>query len=156
MDNMILFHMMIESRHARLLTLEEFENKKYTIGKVEAWIETHPGKFSIVDICDAVHVSYQIAKPIIESSPLVSVVDEELKRKPGPQKRYLSVAVLPDPTPEGLEEEANVIRRYSDTLGKEAREDFHELVRVRRLFLHQGKRRGRPRVFKYHLREERC
>lgn len=140
---MVLFYGMKESKAQRLSVLEKFEATKEAVAKIEAYIETHPGKFSIMELEEKLKVGYELAKRVVESHPLVRVVDEELRRKPGPQKRFISIAVPPAPTLEGAMEEFQMTSRYLDTLGRDARADFYELIRIRSLCLHQKKRRYR-------------
>jgi hypothetical protein len=135
---------MVESKAQRLAAREEFETTKEGVAKIEAYVETHPGKLSIMELEKKLKVGYALCKRVIESHPLVGVVDERLKNKPGPQKRYISFAVPPPPTPEGIIEETMMTKgRLFDKLGMDARADFFELIRVRSLALHQRKRRRR-------------
>lgn len=132
---------MIEGRTERAFIYQTFWLTKEDTMKIEAWIETHPIKFSVRELADTLNVSEQLCKKVVESNPLVRIIDQAMREKAGPQKRYVSVAELPSSTQEGIREEADMIEKYLDELGREARADFYELIRVRRLCLHQGKRR---------------
>lgn len=102
--------------------------------RVEGWIETHKGNFSILEVAEELDVSCDLCRSVAENHPLVSAPNEELKRKRGPQKRYHSNARLPEPTYEGLQEEERMTKEYLDELGRGAREDFWHLVETRRRY----------------------
>lgn len=134
---------MIEGKAERAIIFQNFQAAKDSVRKTEAWIESHNIRFSVRWLVALLGVSEGLCGRVVESNPLVRVVDEKLL-KPGPQQRYISMAILPSPTLEGIQEEADMTRRYLDASGRGARADFYELIRVRSLCLHQGKRGYKP------------
>jgi len=131
---------MIESGRDRALALWNFEQVKHATMQIEAWIESHSIRFSIKELSELTGVSPELCKRIVESNPLVDVIYGDMKIS-GPQKRYQSIAIPPAPTDAGNLEVFNQTERERDEMGREARRDFYELVRLRSLCLHQGKRR---------------
>ncbi|MDO8341278.1 MAG: hypothetical protein Q7T59_04860 [Candidatus Woesebacteria bacterium] len=133
---------MIESKNQRFDYRNNYEKTKNAIEKIETFIETHPGPFSVTGLFIGLGVSRKLAKRVVESHPLVKPYNEEIRDKSGPQKRYFSMAVLPDPTPEGTKEVDQYFDKYkNDEIRKGAREDYFELIRIRSLGLKKGKRR---------------
>lgn len=135
---------MIESKSQRFDYRKNFEKTKNAIEKIETFIETHPGPFSITGLFIGLGVSQKLAKRVVESHPLVKPYNEEIRDKSGPQKRYFSMAVLPDPTPEGTLEVDRYFKKYKDDeIRRGARSDFFQLVEERSLCL-RNKRRFKP------------
>jgi hypothetical protein len=133
---------MIERENQRFDFRNNYEKTKNAIEKIEIFIETHPGPFSITELFKEMGVSRKLTKKIVESHPLVKPYNEEIRDKSGPQKRYFSIAVLPDPTPEGTKEVGQYFDKYKDDeIRRGAREDYFELIRIRSLGLKKGKRR---------------
>jgi len=128
---------MIEGKTERAFIYQTFWITKEDTMKIEAWIETHPIKFSVRELADTLDVSEQLCKKVVESNPLVRIIDEAMKEKAGPQKRYISLAQPLIPTDAGLLEEAEIVRKYSDELGRGAREEYYYSIEVASLSIPQ-------------------
>ena len=102
--------------------------------EIEAWIETHPGRFSATELCEAFGVGNKFCRSVIESHPLVQI-DPEVKKTAGRRKKYISMAQPLEPTPAGLAEEYQLGLKWLDKKGREAREDLALLIEERRRYL---------------------
>ena len=131
---------MKEFKSERGLLEGNFEVAKEGAMKIAAWIESHPGRFSINDLSNQMEVSRPFCRRIVEAHPLVRMVEGPMA-KVSPLKRYVSMAVVPPPTEAGELEIRMLTEKERDKLGKEARKDFFKLIEERSLLLHQGKRR---------------
>ena len=129
---------MTEGKTERAMMYWNFEAQKENTMKIEGWIETHSIQFSINDLSRQLSVDEDICRKVVESNPLVRTIEGAIG-KSGPQKRYVSVATPPRATIAGTFEVFNLTERERDTLGRDARADYYELVRVKSLCLHQGK-----------------
>lgn len=133
---------MTEGRQYRENVYTIFDQAKDGAMKIESWLETHPINFSIKGLAEELGVSLALCRKVVESSPLV-IINEDAIGRPGPQKRYKSIAIIPEPTSDGIVEEFLSTINASDELGRDARADFYELIRVRTLALHYGRRKWR-------------
>ena len=96
---------------------------------ISAWIESHPGiKFSLVEVSEATGLCFYACVGILRTHPLVGKIDDEMFKKRGPQKKYISLAPPLIPTAEGLKEEIEIRTKQFDELGRGAREEYYRSI----------------------------
>lgn len=110
----------------------EAQERKDDIQIIEAWIETHHEKFSIMGLSKRLRVSEKTCAKVAKSHPLVTIPDDELNEKPGPQKRFFANGSEPEPTIEGVMQDVELREEYLDELGRQARAEFQLTVKQRR------------------------
>jgi len=110
---------------------DRFKETREDIQQIEAWIETHSGPFSINELSTKLEVPHELCREVVENHPLITIPDQERRKKPGPQRRYFSNGSEPNPTEDGLLEVEEIMKRHLDDKGKQAREDYWDLVTTR-------------------------
>lgn len=95
---------------------------------VTSFLEAHGGqRFTIDQAAAYTELDHSRCQALLANNPLVNQLQETGR---GPQ--FLSIAEPLIPTLEGLLEVMQLRNAYLDTLGREAREDFFELIASRR------------------------
>jgi hypothetical protein len=132
---------MTESRGDFRFALAIFEKQKMAANQIDGWIHTHPGEISIESLSIQFDIEKDYCRRMVESNPDI-ITTINTNDNVGHQKVYTSIAILLPKTTSDTPihsqiDNTNKVKK----VGIDARADFYELIRIRSLNLHQGKRR---------------